>query len=449
MAPPTSPSFRRKRTALCLLQFLAAAMLTPAAGGVEPESMDLRERLLKGPRLSDVVSYAYQANPTIQAAKAKWHASLERVRVDSGYPNPQASMAYWPESAVDDLDSKKIEVMLSQTIPFPGKLGATAEAAQAEANGNRVDLDRAVRDVVVGVRESFHELAYIREAGRIARQNRELIGEIQAMGESAYAKDRAALIDVLKAQSQAAQSGYDALLLEELERTEVARMNALLDRQREAPIGPLAQEPHRPVLHSLDEIDSLAAKSGPEIQLARTGIEKAHARARMARYENYPEFMLGLLYEETAPDEPDTSRRRMYGLQFGMSLPLWFRQNSARNAAAGADLEEAEAMAAAAGNDTRARVHETYFRMKNAERLMALYRDHLIPQALKSMETAETWSRQGAGSLTDYGETQSVWYNFQLALARSRADYGKYLARLEGLAGRGLTARDPPAPLPE
>ena len=57
------------------------------------------------------------------------------------------------------------------------------------------------------------------------------------------------------------------------------------------------------------------------------------------------------------------------------------------------------------------------------------------------MEIAETWFRQGESSFSDFIETQAVWYNFQLADARARADYGKYLARLEGLVGQNLTRK--------
>jgi len=55
------------------------------------------------------------------------------------------------------------------------------------------------------------------------------------------------------------------------------------------------------------------------------------------------------------------------------------------------------------------------------------------------MEIAETWFREKQGSFTDFIETQSVFYNFQLALARAKADYGRYLAQLERLVGRSLT----------
>jgi cobalt-zinc-cadmium efflux system outer membrane protein len=57
------------------------------------------------------------------------------------------------------------------------------------------------------------------------------------------------------------------------------------------------------------------------------------------------------------------------------------------------------------------------------------------------MEIAETWYREGESTFSDFVETQSVVYNFQLSLARARADYGKYLARLEQVAGKSLTKR--------
>jgi outer membrane protein TolC len=58
------------------------------------------------------------------------------------------------------------------------------------------------------------------------------------------------------------------------------------------------------------------------------------------------------------------------------------------------------------------------------------------------MEIAETWYREGQGSLSDFIELQSVYYNFQLSLARARADYGKYLAQLERLSGTTVTKRE-------
>jgi len=90
-------------------------------------------------------------------------------------------------------------------------------------------------------------------------------------------------------------------------------------------------------------------------------------------------------------------------------------------------------------NDVRTRIRTFYFRTRNAQRIVALYETELLPQAARSMEIAEVWYREGQSSFTDFIETQSVWYNFQLALARAKADYGINLARLERLAGTCLT----------
>jgi outer membrane protein TolC len=87
-------------------------------------------------------------------------------------------------------------------------------------------------------------------------------------------------------------------------------------------------------------------------------------------------------------------------------------------------------------------VRDAWFRLENADRLVRLYRDDLLPQAARAMESTGTLFKQGQGSFSDYVETQSAWYNFQLALARAKADYGKYLARLEKYAGRSLTRRE-------
>lgn len=425
---------------------LSVLFFFPGPGGSvsaeSPELTAIEARITGKARLSDLLEYAYQASPMIRAGREGWREALSLHRVKAAYPDPQVSFTYWPESVADDLDDKKYEAMLSQTIPFPGKLSAAGKAALAEARVRRIELDRTVRDVGTAVRESFHELCYIQKAGEIAAQTQALLAQLTTIGETAAAQNRAALIDVMKAKSQAAQSAYDIILLSELEKTEIARLNALLNRPPAAPVGATVEEPVPPVVYGLDEVFTFAEKNREEIRMAKAEIEKSSAELSVARYETYPEFMLGVIYESTAQKDPSNSRENMTGVQFGMTLPLWWDKNTGRRDASLAALEKAKAMAEVQTNETRAAVRETWFRLQNAKRLVVLYRDQLIPQALKAMKTAETWFRQGEGSFSDTIETESVWYNFQLALARANADQGKYLARLEALAGRHLTEKD-------
>ena len=60
---------------------------------------------------------------------------------------------------------------------------------------------------------------------------------------------------------------------------------------------------------------------------------------------------------------------------------------------------------------------------------------------MRSIQTAETWYRQGQGSLSDLFEIQATAYNFQLSLARAKADYGKTLVKLEQFTGVALNKK--------
>jgi cobalt-zinc-cadmium efflux system outer membrane protein len=408
----------------------------------------LEKKVNQGPAVSDLVAYAYRTNPAIQSAREAWKAVIERYRVVTGYPDPQFLSTYFPEPIETRLGPQDWNINLSQAIPFPGKLSKAGEVVQADAQVAHLELDKTIRDVIVQVRESYYELLYIKEAKRAVAQNRDLVNHLRKVGETAYAQDRAALVDILKAQSQVAQLGYDDVLLEDLERVEKARLNTLLNRPPDAGIGPLADEPPRPMVYKLDETYQLASQYQEEIRIAEAQIDKAQRKVDLAYYENLPEFKLGFFYAGIGkPDvavQPKDAGRDAVGIQAGLSIPLWFDKNLGRLDEARADLTRAQSAKRARLNETYAQIRNLYFRIQNSERLIRLYRDQLLPQAARSIEVAETWYRQKQGSFSDFVETEAVYYNFQLSLARAKADYGKFLARLERVTGRSLTEKSSP-----
>ncbi|MBW1995498.1 MAG: TolC family protein [Deltaproteobacteria bacterium] len=395
--------------------------------------------------LSDCIRYAYDKNPAIQEARRAWQATLERYRIDTGLPDPEIMVTYFPEPLETRLGPQDWNANISQKIPFPLKLSKAGEIVETEARIARLNLDKTVRDIIVSIKESFYELLYIRRARRVADQNMKLLDHLRKVSETAYARDRATLLDMVKAQSQTGQLRYDILLLEELEKTEIARLNGLLNRPPGAPIGRLQKETHRPLAFSLEEIYSQAKVNQEEIQITKIQIKRAKKKVELARYHSLPDFKVGLFYAgignpDVASPASDAGQDAI-GIQAAVTLPLWFGKNKGRVAQARAEMKKAEAARALRINDTMTQIRALYFRMQNAQRLVELYQKELLPQAAKAMEIAETWFRQGQSSFSDFIETQSVWYNFNLALARARADYGKNLARLERLVGRSLTAR--------
>lgn len=397
---------------------------------------DLEKEIAGQPSLSDLVAYAYHASPMIKAARAEWRAAIEKYRIDTAFDDPEVMLEgmYMPEMYTDPFNPDDWEVTLTQPLPLPGRLAKAGVVASVEAGLARLRLDVTVRDTTLRLRESYQELLYLREAKRLAAANREQLDQLRKVGETAPV-NRASLVDVMKAQAQSGQLQYDALLLHESEQTELARINSILDRTPEAVIGSLADEPVRSVAYSLQEIYPLAEANLEEVRMAQANVTRAEGMMDLTRYENLPQFKLGVAYGEV-------SEVKQVKVQAGFSLPLWFDKRAGRMDTAQAEVDKMRALNKAQVNETRSAIRDIYFRLQNSDRLITLYRDDLIPQANRAMQTAETWFKTGQGSFSDYVETASAWYNFHLALARAKADYGKFLARLESLAGMSLTERE-------
>ena len=429
--------------------FLSAFEIAAAAGADSPLDVDLEKlesKIETRPSIPELVVYAYEHNPSIQAARDGWRATVEQYRVTTGYPDPQLIATYYPDPIETRFGPQDWNIILSQMIPFPGKLSKAGAVVETEAEIARLNLDKTIRDIMVGLIETYYELYYINKAMEIAETNQRILNELTKIGETAYGQDRTAFLDVVKAQSQTAQLQYDILLLRDLAETEKTRMNGFLNRPPQAPLGAVQAVPFDTLVYSLDELFRLAEMYREEIQMAELQIEKAENQVDLAQFENLPQFRVGLFYgvigDPDVPNPPPDAGDDAIGVQFGFNIPLWLGKNRGRVRKARAVADQNRAAKTATVNDAYTRIRNLYFRLENARRLITLYRDELLPQAMTSFETAETWFREGQGSFSDFLEIQSVVYNFQLALARARADHGKLLAGLERLVGKTVTVRE-------
>ena len=427
-----------------LLSGFVLVMCTSAMAGDSGPPPTNKDRSLTGTiRLADLIDDAYAHNPSIQQAREAWKATVEDYRVTTGYPDPQLMVTWFPEPIETRLGPQDWNAQLSQMIPFPGKLSKAGELVAADARIARLKLDMAVKETILAVQESYYELWYIRQAKTVAGQNARLLDHLRKISETAHAENRVTLTDVVKAQSQSGQLQYDALLLEELEQTEITRLNGLLNRSPEAAVGELETPTLAPLAADVETIYGLAEANQEDILMAQVGVDKGDTKVSLARFQNLPEFKVGLFYagigEPDVAMPPQDAGRDAIGLQAGISIPLWFGRNNSRVDKAMAEKSMARAEKVVRVNAVRTKIRTLYFKARNAQRIVSLYETDLVPQAAHSMEIAEVWYREGESSFTDFIETQSVWYNFQLALARAKADYGINLARLERMAGKRLT----------
>lgn len=436
---------------ISVLLFMAVLMACFAEGSFQTPSFAANQEISpENITASDLIGYAYKENPSIQEAREAWKAVVEDYRLATGYPDPELNFTYFPEPVETRLGPQDWNITLTQRIPFPGKLTQAGKVVEVEARIAHLRLDKTVRAVVAAIKGSFYELLYIRTAERVAGENLKILQHLRKVAETGSPRDRTVLMDMVRAQSQLGQLRYDGLLLADLEFTEITRLNGLLNRPPDAPIGKLLDEGVKPLRMTLAELYHLAETQQEQIRISEAIIDREGARKDLADYENLPDFKVGFSYsgigEPDVPVKPSGAGRDAVGVQVGVTIPLWFDKNEGRVGRAKAEIRKAQAARTGTINESRTEIHAVYFHVQNSRRLMTLYEKDLLPQAIKAMEIAETWYREGQSTFSDFLETQSVVYNFQLSLARARSDYGKYLARLEQLTGQSLTGRKDAAP---
>jgi len=416
----------------------------PAAEDVfrAPGPVDLSEGL----DLADTLRLAAERNPRLAASRQRWLAARQRPAQASALPDPM--VAYMPmiehvETRVGPMEG---QIQVSQRIPYPGRLAAAADLAEEEARIAELDYRIALRDTVAEVKVVYAELLYLRKALRIVEQNRALAQQLAEKSAALYGgqreekPDAVTLFDTLKAQSQVAQLAYDTITLEELRHTEEANLNQLLSRGPEAPVGMPGDLRFRPLRARKDELLRLALDHRQELEAALRRVVAAGHAQRLARLARVPDFTVGATYTMIGPavQVVPGSGDDALALSFGITLPIWATKNRARVAEAEHRREAARLDRQAAVDDLMARITKVYFRMENAERLVRLYKESLIPQAEEAMEIAEQWRDVGRDTLGRYLEAQGVWLNFQLAYHRALADHEQMVARLEQLVGTSL-----------
>jgi cobalt-zinc-cadmium efflux system outer membrane protein len=427
---------------LTLILFFLTGFSMPLFGNEMPSVPEIEERLHNKINISDLLNYAYMKNPSIQSEKESWNAVIENYKIKTSYPDPQFMMTYFPSPVETKLGPQDWNFTFSQPIPFPGMLAQKGKVLESDTRISKLKVDKTVKKITTAIVISFQELVYIQKAIGFAKANYDLSLELLKIGENAYADNRSSFYDVSKAQAQTAQIQYDILLLEELLHTEKTKINTLINRDPGAPLGIAGELAIRELAYSIDEIWALFLDYQEDILIAEEKINKSRELVSLSKLEAMPSFKLGLFYAGIG--DPDTANppldagKDAIGIQFGLNIPIWFGKNKSKTLKALAGKRKAQADKDKVANQAKAGISRLWFKLQNSKRLITLYEKNLIPQSLKSIQTTETWFRQGEGSFSDFLEVQATTYNFQLSLERAKTDYIQTLARLENLAGIAL-----------
>lgn len=323
-----------------------------------------------------------------------------------------------------------------QKLPWFGKLSLAEDAERARATAASERL-RAVRlDVAVSVTRAFAEYAYLGRAIEVTEERLSLLGALDAVVRSSYSSGSASYGDVMKAQIGLARAEDSLASL--LSRTDAAssRLAATVGIREAGELPMPAAIPDAGAVPDAFDADLFEA-SNPDLLALRHEAEAARHELRLSRRAFFPDLTVGVDYIETDDASmpiDDSGKDPLIGVA-SINLPLWFGKQAAGVRQADSTLEARERMVEQRTIELLAELRNSEFEFADAVRRVALYRDRLVPAAEQSVAATDAAYRGGTADFDALVAAHEAALEFELALARSRADALTAAAELTRLTG--------------
>jgi outer membrane protein TolC len=215
-----------------------------------------------------------------------------------------------------------------------------------------------------------------------------------------------------------------------------AKLNTLLNRPPETPLGEPEEVVFRKFFFTIEELQKMALEVNPTLKGMRKMIEakeKAHA---LAKREYYPDFNFKFAYGQR-DNGPDMKRRDMLTGMMEMNIPIFFKSKQDRKVA------ETKAEILATGAQYRAMKNEILFMItdiasmvQRSERQLELYKTGIIPQASLQINSAMSAYRVNKADFMTLLDSQMTLYKYELEYHQALTEYEKNVANLGATVGK-------------
>ena len=410
---------------------LAAAL---AAAGVRAEDVALSDPLT----LDAVVAFARQHNPEIHAAEERWRAAQVRPAQAGALPDPMLTLGYHNESfdrlPLGSSEFTYARVGAEQEVPFPGKLQlkqriSTTAADEAAQNYRRVEFD-----VIGRVKMAYAEYAHLDELLELLHRNQALLDDFARAAEAKYAVGEGIQQDVLKAQVEQSLLLDREATLDQRRQSQTAQLNALLDREPGERLGAADHPVHKSLTQSLEGLLDAAHAHAPELLMAQSRLAGGESAVALAQREYLPDFVVRAEYMHKAALLPE------WEVGLGIKVPLYFATKQRNGVVeASAALLEARSARESVIRSIDFRVKDLYLHARTSERLIALYRTTITPQAGLALESAVAAYKVGKVDFLTLLNSFTVMLEYEMRYHEELANFQKAIAELEAVIGESLS----------
>jgi len=395
--------------------------------------------------LDSAVTQAVRDNPNLAMMQARWKAMSAIPSQLGTLPDPTVSFGSinLPTDTFNIAQEPmtQLQMGISQSIPFPGKLALKEKAAEFEAEAASNDIDETRLRLIRDVKTTWWVVFYLDRALEIVTKNQELLRQFVKIAQTKYAVGEGLQQDVLLAQLELSRLLDQEIQLIGTRRNEAVRLNALLDRSADRSVYlPRDIDKQMRNIAPEPELYQMADSSRPLLAKQRNRISAADAQLELAKKEYYPDFGLGVFYGFRGGNnlslQGGGDRADFLSLRLSMSVPLFIDSKQAK----GVDQRTAERMQQRYAlqdewSKVRAQISAALADYEQAREQFILFKSGIIPQAQQTVASMLAGYQVNKVDFLNLVRSQVTLFNYEVQYWRALAKTNQSLARLIAAVG--------------
>lgn len=388
--------------------------------------------------LADLIKEAKENNPEILAAKKRWEASLARVPQAKSLDNPSVGLSFEkiPKGTLKLNKVMPDDRMLSvqQMFPFFGKLPLKGKIALVDSQMASAEYKNKELEIISAVKNSYFDLYMNYKEIELNKQSLEFLNSIAGVTEAKYAVGDTQQEAVFKIDSEIARLNNDIANLEQERGAKQTRLNTLLNREPENPLGIPDLSENISFNKDIKFLYQSALLNQPELIVFSYAVEKNKFAKKLAKKSLLPDIMAGIVQRGITSGSIGP-----WDLMLSFSVPFWFwTKQRYEIKEAIANLEEAEAAYKAMQNKAFSEVKGLAVRIEIAKNRIKLYKTSLIPILDSSIQSSLAAFRSGKGDFMLLLDNERMLIETRMNYYKALVEYNMNLADLERTVGVNL-----------
>lgn len=389
--------------------------------------------------LAELVDEALKSNPDILAAKKRWEASKARIPQAKSLDNPTVGLEFEkiPRGTFQLNNVMPEDRMLSiaQMFPLFGKLSLKGKIAVVESQMNASEYKAKELEVINEVKNAYYDLFMNYKEIELNKESRALLEAIAKSAEAKYSVGEMSQEEVYKLHLEIAKLNNQVLNLEQEKPALQTRLNTLLNREAESPLGVPGLLEGALFNKNIRSLYELTLLNQPELIIFSYAIEKNKFAKSLAKRSLFPDLMSELTLRGIT-----SGMTGSWDLMLALSVPFWFwTKQRYEIKEAVYNLEEAQAAYTAMKNKAFFETKDLYTKIEISRNKLNLSKAELIPIAENTIEVSLAAFRSGKGEVMALLDNQRTLVDCKMNYYKALVEYHMHLADLERTVGISLT----------